>query len=325
MAANENLYIRDFVKWHIAIGFTKIFIVDNSPANSEHMDFILADYISEGYVQIIELRKTKECNPPIFQMIVYTELYEEFHNDFDWMFFIDVDEFISFNSNIGTYKIDEFLQREQFSNAEQIRWNWMCYGDNDKLYYNNEPVWVRFPKPMQDISKYDWAGAYPVNGSLKTAIRCTTKGVDFITRKTPHFPITSTMEDAIVVSPSGKPRIWYRSVGEIDYEAGWISHYRTLTISEFLNRRLSIQALEQASGNVFTKEALLALFCVENQMNPVKKKIWDEYMTRVEKEHPEIFSSEKRDKLETTISQEEIMTLRNDIKDVIIGKKIWEH
>ena len=113
MAANENLYIRDFVKWHIAIGFTKIFIVDNSPVNSEHMDFILADYISAGFVQIIELRKTKRCNPPLFQMIVYTELYEELHNDFDWMFFIDVDEFVTFNSsNAGTYKIGEFLDRE---------------------------------------------------------------------------------------------------------------------------------------------------------------------------------------------------------------------
>ena len=36
MAANENLYIRDFVKWHLKLGFTKIFIVDNSPVDSEH-------------------------------------------------------------------------------------------------------------------------------------------------------------------------------------------------------------------------------------------------------------------------------------------------
>lgn len=50
MVANENLYIRDFVKWHLAIGFTKIFIVDNSPVNGEHPDFLLSDYIAYGRV-----------------------------------------------------------------------------------------------------------------------------------------------------------------------------------------------------------------------------------------------------------------------------------
>ena len=38
MTANENLYIRDFVKWHLKLGFTKIFIGDNSPVNGEHPD-----------------------------------------------------------------------------------------------------------------------------------------------------------------------------------------------------------------------------------------------------------------------------------------------
>lgn len=325
MAANENLYIRDFVKWHLAIGFTKIFIVDNSPINGEHPDLILADYISYGRVQIIKLCKTKICNPPLFQMIVFTELYEELHHDFDWMFFIDVDEFVSFKSNTETFNIVEFLERDCFKNAEQIRWNWMCYGDNDKLYYDNQPVWKRFPKPMQDFNKHDWAGAYPVNGSLKTAIRCTTEGVDFITLKSPHYPLTPTMQNAIVVSPSGKPRNWNKSVGKIDFESGWLAHYRTLTITEFLNRRLSAQALEQANGNVYSKESLLALFCVENVMTPAKQKIWDEYIERVEKEHPDIFSSDKRKQLTTNITSQEITILRNDIRDVVIGKKKWEH
>ena len=36
IAANENLYIRDFVKWHLKLGFTKIFIGDNSLVDAEH-------------------------------------------------------------------------------------------------------------------------------------------------------------------------------------------------------------------------------------------------------------------------------------------------
>ena len=67
MAANENLYIRDFVKWHIIIGFSKIIIVDNSPANSERMDLILADYIAARRVQIIPMFKNTPKNPVYLQ------------------------------------------------------------------------------------------------------------------------------------------------------------------------------------------------------------------------------------------------------------------
>ena len=131
------------------------------------------------------------------------------------------------------------------------------------------------------------------------------------------------MQNAIVVSPSSKPRTWNKSVGTVDFDEGWLAHYRTLTVSEFLNRRLSAQALEQANGNVYTKEALLSLFCVENEMTPAKQKIWDEYINRVEREHPDIFSEEKRNKLSTSITLKEIQNIRKDIRDVVSGKKIW--
>ena len=63
IAANENLYIRDFVKWHLKLGFTKIFIGDNSPVDGEHPDFILNDFIDTGQVEIIRLYRHNK-NPP---------------------------------------------------------------------------------------------------------------------------------------------------------------------------------------------------------------------------------------------------------------------
>ena len=129
IAANENLYIRDFVKWHLKLGFTKIFIGDNSPVDGEHPDFILSDFIDSGQVEIIRLYK-HEKNPQFLQMIFYSIVYEQYHHMFDWMFFIDVDEFMTFNNNKFT-DIREWLSQDYLANADEIRLNWMCFGDND--------------------------------------------------------------------------------------------------------------------------------------------------------------------------------------------------
>ena len=324
MAANENLYIRDFVKWHIAIGFTKIFIVDNSPVNNERMDFILADYISAGRVQIIQMRKNTPKNPQYLQMIVYTAMYDIYHNYFDWMFFIDVDEFVMLTDKAGTFNIGEFLANERFNDAEQIRFNWQCYGDNDKLYYNDEPVWKRFPKPMADITKHDWAGNYPVNMTLKTAVRCTVEYANFIATGSPHYLLTPTKWNAVVMSPSGKKRPANKSVDFIDYEMAFLAHYRTLTITEYLYRRFNPYSLDNPTGAIHSKDALLKQFCVENEMNPMKQKIWDNYFDRIEREHPGIFDADNLQTL-TRPSKEEILATLNDVQSVILGKKVWQH
>ena len=292
MAANENLYIRDFVKWHLAIGFTKIFIVDNSPVEGEHPDLILADYIAANRVQIIRMWKNTAKNPLFLQMIVYTEIFNVFHSQFDWMFFIDVDEFVMLTDKANTFNINEFLAQEQFADAEQIRFNWQCYGDNGKLYYNNEPVWKRFPKPMTDINKHDWAGAYPVNKTLKTAVRCNVEYANFIATGSPHYPLTPAKWDAVVVSPSGKRRPANKSVDFIDYKLAFLAHYRTLTITEYLYRRFNPYSLGNPTGAIHSKEELLRQFCVENEMTPQKQKIWNDYFAVIENKFPGIFEKE---------------------------------
>lgn len=257
MASNENLYIRDFVKWHLSIGFSNIIIVDNSPVNGEHMEFILADYIAAHRVNIFRMCKKGNTNPQFLQMIVYTEAYALFHHLFDWMFFIDVDEFVMMTDKSGTVKIYEYLQNDFLKDAEQIRFNWMCYSDNNQLYYDNRPVWVRFPKIMADINKHDWAGPYPVNQTLKSAVRCTAEYADFIATGSPHWLLTNNGENSVVVSPSGKRRPYNRAVDFMDYDYAFLAHYRSLTVSEYLHRRLNPDSLGNPTGAVHSKEVML--------------------------------------------------------------------
>ena len=53
---NESRYLREFVAYHLGIGFDRIVIGDNNDVNGESYDALLNDYISEGNVQLIDLR-----------------------------------------------------------------------------------------------------------------------------------------------------------------------------------------------------------------------------------------------------------------------------
>ena len=222
------------------------------------------------------------------------------------------------------FNIREFLSHERFETAEQIRFNWQCFGDNGKLYYDNEPVWKRFPKPMADVNKYDWAGPYPVNMTLKSAIRCTTQYANFIATGSPHYALTPAGNDAIVMSPSGHLRKPNKSVSFIDYEMAFIAHYRTMTISEYLHRRLNPRSLGNPTGVIHSPEIFLKQFCVENEMTSAKQKIWDDYILKVEREFPGVFDKKNQIEIKRP-TLEELESLLKDVHDAILGIRKWTH
>lgn len=323
IAANENLYIRDFVKWHLKLGFTKIFIGDNSPVDGEHPDFILNDFIDTGQVEIIRLYRHNK-NPQFLQMILYSVVYEQHRHQFDWMFFIDVDEFVTFNTNKFTY-VSDWLSQDYIADADEIRLNWLCFGDNNQIYYDNRPVWKRFPKPMPDILKHDWCGNYPVNGTLKSAIRCTSSFANFIATASPHWALTDKQNNSVVISPSGKRRAWNRSVDALlDYDVAYLAHYRTLTITEFLHRRIGKQFGAQATGCVHSKDTYFKQFTTENEMTPEKQEIWDAFFERFEDEHPGIFDKENLVEMKRPDDKELKQYIR-DVQAVVREETEWTY
>ena len=239
------------------------------------------------------------------------------------MFFIDVDEFVMFNGNKYT-DVSEWLSQDYLQNADEIRLNWMCFGDNDQLYYDNRPVWKRFSKPMADVNKNDWCGNYPVNGTLKSAIRCTAQIANFIATASPHWAAIDNNSNSIVVSPSGKQRPWNRSVGFIDYDVAYLAHYRTLTITEYLHRRIGKQFGAQATGCVHSKDVYLKQFTTENEMTPEKQAIWDAYFERFEREHPGIFDQENLVGM-TRPTDDELNKYISDVRAVVTGEAEWTY
>ena len=91
---NENLYAREFVEYYQKLGIKKIIIYDNNNLNGERFEDVLNDYIKRNFVEIISIRGLESIQFPIYNIC-----YQSYKNQFDYISFLDFDEFITFNDN----------------------------------------------------------------------------------------------------------------------------------------------------------------------------------------------------------------------------------
>ena len=225
IASNENLYLRDWVSYHRGIGVQKIILFDNSPSGGDYPEQVIGDYAAKGLVEIIRVRKEGR-NPELLQEMCYTAAYNVWHAEFDFMLFIDIDEYLTLMDGLT---LRDWLSG--FRNADLVKLNWMCYTDGGLLHYDGRPVWERFTELMQPLDKSDWwSAAHPVNSTIKTMVNCRQRWVSFVKVRSPHFCVTNKMLSAVAVTASGEKVHPFSSSLPVDYKNAWIRHYRTLTI-----------------------------------------------------------------------------------------------
>ena len=133
---NENLYAREFVEYYKSIGFDKIIILDNNEIDGEKFEIVLKDYIENRFVEIINIRGMESIQVPSLNYC-----YKKYINNFDWILFIDFDEFL-YNNN--TKKIDKYIYSKRFEKCESILFTRKTYNDNDLEKYDNRPLIKRF-------------------------------------------------------------------------------------------------------------------------------------------------------------------------------------
>lgn len=154
IAKNENLYIREWVEWYKNLGISKIFLYDNNELDGERFEDVINDYIEEGFVEIIDRRgiiKTVSTDKDgqTLQGLTFKDCFYNHYKEFDYMCFFDIDEYLEI---YNTYKdLNDFLH--DFDEFDGIRVQWKMYGDNDKLYYENKPLYKRFKK--ESNASYD--------------------------------------------------------------------------------------------------------------------------------------------------------------------------
>lgn len=218
---NELKYIKEFVEYHLDLGFDKIIIGDNNDVDGETYDEVLADNIEWGEVEIINLRGMVAYQMPFYNQIIHTY-------DYEWCAFIDCDEFLTFNENSGFDNIKDFLNSNPNIKAYAV--NWMVYGDNERVYAGEGDVVDRFKKPMPFNFKFHYN--IPENYHIKSILH---KDVQANFKTCPH----NVHEYLEYYSPNGTALHKTSPFNEnMDYDVLYIRHFYTKSLEEWVNKKM---------------------------------------------------------------------------------------
>ena len=239
LAKNENLYIREWVEHHLQIGFDKVFIYDNNDV--EKPEGVIYDYLMSNQVELVKWpdMKLDEVHGGMDNMynILYTqtEAYNhciQNHQDFDWIAFIDIDEYIQFTVHSTIQEVIE--NNPNFSDFDAIILSWKMMGDPNALYYDPRPLTERFTTPLSGIY-----AEVPCNECVKSIVNIKS-GVIFgeYYPRNVHSPDTKK-----VCNGSGNP-IWgwdgdYNRLLPPHHDCMWVDHYYTKSLIEYLIKSIN--------------------------------------------------------------------------------------
>lgn len=145
IAKCENLYLYEWVNHHLNIGFDHIYIYDNNDTDGERCEDVVGK--ENPNVTVLKYfigKKQKGCET---QIAAYNDFYQRFGGKYDWVLYLDVDEFLVINdyANVCGY-IKDIIK----PSTKSVRLNWKCYDDNDNLHYECLPVRERFTRVCED-------------------------------------------------------------------------------------------------------------------------------------------------------------------------------
>lgn len=223
IAKNENLYIREWVEYHKVLGIDHITIYDNNDPNGEKFDEVIEDYIISGFCRIINYRGKQLC-----QLDAYNHFYTNNKDTYDWIAFIDCDEFMTIGKNIKG-SIKSALNNIRYIPYQMIHVNWMNYGDNNLVDYDNRPILSRFSIPTLPYD-FKWYYDFPDNNHTKTIVRGGLRKVTFIHTHYCASPYYYCCNDKGTKVNMESPFSAY------DFDYIYIRHFRTKTIGEYIKK-----------------------------------------------------------------------------------------
>lgn len=220
IAKCENNYLKEWADYHFSLGFSHIFIYDNNNVDGERIEPVFDGYDN---ITIVDCRGKKA-----FQNKAYTSFYKQYGHHFDWIAFIDVDEFVTFSERSGIQSVDEFLGRFDRT-VDIIHLNWMCYGDSGIVDFDSCNVLERFTYPLEYDKKVKFG--FPENNHVKSIYR---GGLNVDEMNIgPH---TCELGSFRYVDATGKS-CDSSCFNEYDFSVAYIRHYVTKTIVEWVLKK----------------------------------------------------------------------------------------
>ena len=254
IAKCENLYINEWTEYHLNLGFDHIYVYDNNEIDGEK----ISDVLSDDRITVINYRGKHQSSCET-QVKAYNECYNGYGRKYDWIMFIDIDEFLTLEK-FGNIK--DFLSQRCFADAKAVRFHWKCYSDSGKLKYEEGSVISRFTELCEngEVNKY-----------YKQIYRT----------KLPKFRMMNVHYcDFIggIYYPDGSSARYIMQTTDqnVNYVCGCIRHYVTKSLEEFVDIKW------KRRGNGSSKTRLNKEFYFKyNKKTEEKSRYFDEYFNKV--------------------------------------------
>lgn len=259
MGKKENLYIRELISYYINLGVDKFVLGDNNLPNDEKFSDVLQDYISNGTVDVIDIIGKSYDQSEYFEI-----LYQKYKHKCDWLTFFDLDEYLVLYSDEGNkITINEFLSNKKFNKCSAISFNWLMYGDNDLVYYDNRTSIERFTKP-------DYSNRH--NRFIKSVVRGNLNGIVFRSNESCHMPQINVSQ----CDSTGKLISHTDKISPPIFRNGYIMHFNTRTAEEYTKKMIR----GYQNNKFFRVSDRVNLFFYHNKLTKEKLRIFEKVFNR---------------------------------------------
>jgi hypothetical protein len=143
IASNEEAYLGEFIQYYLDFGVHHIFLYDNSE-NTDNV-YTPAAHIAD-HVTVIPYPGQSP------QMASYTNCVFHHGTDFDWMGFLDVDEYIVSRNHNSIQSLLATVDDDGWCGAACI--NWRMFGDSGLTEYDDRCVTHRFVHRREQINMH---------------------------------------------------------------------------------------------------------------------------------------------------------------------------
>ena len=155
---------------------------------------------------------------------IMNSCYQTYHDQYDWLLFYELDEFLY----LRNYKnIKSFLVNKMFDECESIQLNWVHMSDNNQIFYENKPLYERFPERGKNVVE----NKYNKICFVKTMIRGHLKNISIM-----HNHILNDKLKAC--NGFGKKSELRKKIESLnpDYKYNFIKHYYGKSVQEFVEK-----------------------------------------------------------------------------------------
>lgn len=174
----EELYVKDWIDYHLSLGIDKIIINDNNDEDYPYkLNDVIKEYIDSGKVIVENFSKSKEYikidDPNYFGNdenlgYIYSWLYNKYKNEFDWCAKLDIDEYLEIPETNNDIK--KFLSLDKFKNYDTIVISWVQKTISKNL--PNEAKEYYFPISVKErCTSFEFCKRYWFKGIIRSLNR----------------------------------------------------------------------------------------------------------------------------------------------------------